>query len=179
MTKGRRPSVSGRSLDPRLQLVHLSKVLLSGNMNRDMRWRTSRRQTSSWAGDQTANGFDIARRGERQYHPFRRRGAHNENHPSARGGGASVFLVESRSRYHISTHRHRGDDELRAAPKRRQALVANAHGAPWPSRPGTETADGWRGYPSHAGASGHFSPPLPPCPRPEILRKWVTNRLEN
>lgn len=87
MTKGRRPSVSGRSLDPRLQLVHLSQVLRSGNMNRDLRRRASRRQSSSWAGDQTANGFDIARRGERQYHPFRPRRAHNENHPSARGGG--------------------------------------------------------------------------------------------
>jgi hypothetical protein len=30
MTKGRRPSVSGHSLDPRLQLVLLFKVLLPG-----------------------------------------------------------------------------------------------------------------------------------------------------
>lgn len=44
--------------------------------------------------------------------------------------------------------------------------MPNAHGAPWPSRPGTEAADGWRGYPSHAGASGHFSSPLPPVPSP-------------
>ena len=37
MTKGRRPSNSGHSLDPRLQLVLVSKVLLSGNMNHGTR----------------------------------------------------------------------------------------------------------------------------------------------